>query len=160
MEISARKKCWAISRGIVSLVISPVRRPFWTCSPVWEFPSRNVPWRSLSIIRLLLAFNGRSQLRGQLNVYCIDDLSSCFLLLETMSFAISAKNKSLQVSSSARSLINTRKGSNHRALNAFSEHRPRRTLELAEASKSWLPILLVVVFTHWKMMMKLMSCTP
>ncbi len=34
------------------------------------------------------------------------------------------------------------------SLNAFSETRPGRTLELIEASKSCLPIALVVVYTN------------
>ncbi len=37
------------------------------------------------------------------------------------------------------------------SLNAFSEPRPSRTLELVEASKSWLPILIVVVYKNWNL---------
>ncbi len=57
----------------------------------------------------LLAFNGRSHLWDQLNVWRIDHPSSCCWLLEPMSLTSSAKNKWLHVSSSAKSLINIRK---------------------------------------------------
>ncbi len=57
---------------------------------------------------LLLAFNGRSHLRDQLSACWIDDLSSCCCLLEATSFTSSAKNKWMQVGSSAKSFINIR----------------------------------------------------
>ncbi len=37
------------------------------------------------------------------------------------------------------------------SLNVFSERRPCKTLELVEDSKSWLPILLVLVNRNWNL---------
>ncbi len=56
----------------------------------------------------LLAFTGRSHLRGKLSSCWFYDLSSCCYLLEATSFTSSAKNKWMQVGSSARSFINIR----------------------------------------------------
>ncbi len=65
-----------------------------------------------------LAFNGKSHLRDQANACWIDDLSSCCCLLGALSFTSSAKNKWLQVNSSAKSLkkFQEEKGPKQRAL--------------------------------------------
>ncbi len=65
--------------------------------------------------------------------------------------SVSAKDSLLMNSCTllpAKSVLGGRGG---HSLNAFSEPRPSRTLELVEASKSWLKILLVVIYTNWNL---------
>ncbi len=70
-------------------------------------------WPPIDRWWLLLAFNGRSHLGYQLSACWIDDLRSCCWLLGAMSFASSAKNTWLEVSSFSRSFIKSRNRRGH-----------------------------------------------